>query len=202
MGEYTGQLYQPSNGTEGEIFTDRYCMKCKNCDPDPSGKKQCMILCASLCFSVSDPEYPKEWVYDENDEPKCTAHVPWDWEEKGDPDSPENPNYVQPEDPAQLKLFTEPYTCGWCNQNVTEDNHNCMGFDLQNNDRSAASTVAEIEAKAKLNFQEDAEKMAYTADHGSTLDRIWSKNSPDLHECKYCGAMTSQPDDTCYKKPQ
>lgn len=104
MGENTGKPYQPSNGSEGDWFTDKFCMKCIHCDPDPSGKKQCTILCASLCFSIGDPEYPKEWVYDANDNPTCTAHVPWDWDKHGNPDDPQNENYVQPEDPAQLKL--------------------------------------------------------------------------------------------------
>ncbi len=42
-------------------------MNCLHCDPDPNGAKQCMILCASMCYSPGDEKYPKEWVYDEND---------------------------------------------------------------------------------------------------------------------------------------
>jgi len=104
MGEYAGQPYMPSNGTEGMHFHDKFCMQCIHCNPDPSGKKQCDILCASLCFSIGDADYPKEWVYDENDNPSCTAWKKWNWDEQGDPDNPKNENYVQPEDPAQLKL--------------------------------------------------------------------------------------------------
>lgn len=99
------RLYQPSNGTEGEGFIDEFCMHCVHCNPDPEGKKQCNILMRSLAFSIGDPEYPTEWIYNDKDQPTCTAHKPWDWNKQGDPDDPKNPNYVQPEDPAQLKLF-------------------------------------------------------------------------------------------------
>lgn len=107
MGEYTGKSYQPSNGTEGSWFEDKFCMRCVSCDPDPSGPKQCAILCAALAFSIGEEHYPKEWVYDENDKPMCTAWKEWDWAKKGNPDDPQNEHYVQSEDPAQLKLFCE-----------------------------------------------------------------------------------------------
>lgn len=96
--------YRPSNGTEGMWFTDEYCMNCINCDPDPEGEKQCEILMRSMMYSVKDPEYPKEWIYDENDEPKCTSHVKWDWGTDGDPDDPDNPKAPIPDDPNQLCL--------------------------------------------------------------------------------------------------
>lgn len=98
------RLYRPSNGTEGECFTEKYCMNCINCDPDPCGKKQCGILCDALVYDVNEPEYPKEWVYDEKGQPKCTAWVKWDWGKDGDPDNPDNPNAPIPEDPNQLCL--------------------------------------------------------------------------------------------------
>jgi hypothetical protein len=93
--------YRPSNGTEGEGFIDQYCMNCLHCDPDPEGKKQCDILCRSLCYNVSEPEYPTEWQWIAG-EPKCTAHVKWDWGNDGDPDDPENPNVPPSQDPDQL----------------------------------------------------------------------------------------------------
>lgn len=96
--------YCPSNGSEGMEFTDNYCMNCINCDPNPDGKKQCMILCRSMAYDVNNPKYPEEWTYDENGEPTCTAFVKWDWKEKGDPDNPDNPNYQMPKNPNQLKL--------------------------------------------------------------------------------------------------
>jgi hypothetical protein len=27
----------------------------------------------SMAFEIDDPEYPEEWVYDEDGRPKCTA---------------------------------------------------------------------------------------------------------------------------------
>ena len=104
MAENSGRLYQPSNGTEGMMFTETYCMNCLHCNPDPHGKKQCEILLATMLFSTNDPEYPKEWVYDENDDPCCTKWKKWDWQKDGDPDDPENPKAPPFIDPNQLSL--------------------------------------------------------------------------------------------------
>ena len=91
--------YQPSNGSEETWFTNKYCMNCKHCDPDPEGEKQCDILCATLVFNTNDPEYPEEWRYNESGAPICTKFSYWDWGKDGDPPEPvfDNPN--------QLKLF-------------------------------------------------------------------------------------------------
>lgn len=105
--EYAGQPYHPSNGSEGDWFCDKHCWKCIHCDPDPNGKKQCDILCATFWFSPKDPEYPKEWIYDDNGKPTCTSWVKWDWNNDGDPDDPDNPNAPPqpiPYNPNQLLL--------------------------------------------------------------------------------------------------
>lgn len=96
--------YRPSNGTEGMAFEESYCMQCFHCDPNPEGKKQCKILLAVMCYDTKDPEYPKEWIYDENNKPTCTKFKKWDWGKDGDPDYPDNPNYTPPDDPNQLVL--------------------------------------------------------------------------------------------------
>lgn len=96
--------YRPSNGSEGMWFTEKYCMNCIHCDPDPDGPKQCEILCDTMCFNVNEPEYPGEWTYDENDKPKCTKWVKWDWGNDGNPDDPDNPKFIPPTDPNQLVL--------------------------------------------------------------------------------------------------
>lgn len=101
----TAILYQPSNGSEGANFVETYCMNCIHCDPDPDGPKQCKILCASLCYSVDEPGYPKEWIYGDNGEPTCTKWEKWDWEKMGNPDKPKKENYVMPYNPNQLNLF-------------------------------------------------------------------------------------------------
>jgi len=97
--------YQPSNGTEGMSFIEDHCMQCLHCDPDPSGAKQCKILCATMCFNVNDKEYPNEWVYID-DKPTCTKWQKWDWGEDGDPDDPNNPKAPPVDDPNQLMLFS------------------------------------------------------------------------------------------------
>lgn len=98
--------YRPSNGTEGDIFHEKYCWNCINCNPDPSGDKQCDILMRTLLFGINEPEYPKEWIYVDG-KPTCTAWVKWDWGEDGDPDDPDNPKAPIPYDPNQLMLFSE-----------------------------------------------------------------------------------------------
>lgn len=104
MGNRTGKPYRPSNVTEGMYFIEEYCMNCLHCGPDPNGKKQCDILCASMCFNINEPGYPKEWVYDENDNPCCTNWQKWDLGNDGNPDDPDNPKAPIPEDPNQLCL--------------------------------------------------------------------------------------------------
>lgn len=99
--------WQPSNGTEGEIFIEEHCMICRHCNPDPEGKKQCEILCKTMVYDISDEKYPKEWQLNEEEEPICTNWVKWDWEELGDPDDENNPNYIIPVAPNQISLFKE-----------------------------------------------------------------------------------------------
>lgn len=100
------EKYQPSNGSEGEWFTEKYCMNCIHCDPDPEGAKQCEILCKTFVFSPADEEYPNEWTYNDEGKPVCTSWVKWDWGEDGDPDDPDNPNRPpDPPDPSQRDLF-------------------------------------------------------------------------------------------------
>lgn len=97
--------YQPSNGTEGIMFTEQHCMQCLHCDPDPEGAKQCEILCLSMGYDVKDKEYPKEWCY-VDDKPTCTKWQKWDWGNDGDPDDPNNPKAPPVDDPNQLMLFS------------------------------------------------------------------------------------------------
>jgi hypothetical protein len=74
-----GQPYQPSNGTEGDIFISEWCSKCAKdkamregepldeCDDD----EVCQILGASFRGEA------KEWVYGPDGQPMCTAfHEP------------------------------------------------------------------------------------------------------------------------------
>lgn len=57
------------------------------------------------CYPT-EPEYPKEWIYDALGHPTCTKYVNWNWGTDGDPDDPDNPKAPPPPpDPRQLNIF-------------------------------------------------------------------------------------------------
>ena len=61
-----------------------------------------------MLYDTKDKEYPREWVFDEEGWPVCTAWVKWDWNNDGDPDDDENPFRppIGPSpDPNQMDLF-------------------------------------------------------------------------------------------------
>lgn len=65
--------YRPSNGTEGDIFRERYCDRCLK---DEHG--DCGILVRTLAFDIGDTKYPVEWRRPKDDESwpgraECTA---------------------------------------------------------------------------------------------------------------------------------
>lgn len=64
--------YRPSNGTEGMSFMDSFCFNgCKH----ETKEKPCQIMGRSLGYSIGDPEYPKEWIQeDDGSRPRCTAY--------------------------------------------------------------------------------------------------------------------------------
>lgn len=75
-----GQQYEPSNGTEGEAFIGTWCERCARdkdmngtCHAegrDPGDDDWCPILVASFRGEA------KEWVFDAEGMPTCTAFVP------------------------------------------------------------------------------------------------------------------------------
>ena len=70
-----GTPYQPSNGTEGEGFTEGLCAHCKRDRAfrrNPDAEEGCDILSRTMAFSIGDAEYPKEWIW-KGGEPTCTA---------------------------------------------------------------------------------------------------------------------------------
>jgi len=71
--------YRPSNGTEGECFIFYHCQQCKH--DNPKADLFCDILTRALTFKEEDAEYPKEWIYDEKNEPTCTKY---EYEERRD----------------------------------------------------------------------------------------------------------------------
>jgi hypothetical protein len=84
MKKHAGQKYQPSNGTEGECFFEGWCCRCARDKSMSEGKDYdscsddeiCEIIGATMRHSPEDEEYPKEWIYGEDGQPKCTAFIP------------------------------------------------------------------------------------------------------------------------------
>lgn len=66
----TTKPYRPSNGTEGEMFMERFCDRCAIDGEHPQG---CEILAASFAFDPRDERYPKEWVRGADGWGTCTA---------------------------------------------------------------------------------------------------------------------------------
>jgi len=64
-----GTPCRPSNGTEGMMFEERLCQKCKKDQGEPG----CQIIVMMMMFGIADEQYPKEVVYSENGYPSCTA---------------------------------------------------------------------------------------------------------------------------------
>lgn len=83
MSDKPGDLYQPSNGTEGACFFEAWCCHCArdkamregaNFD-DCDDNEKCELIGNSMAFKPGDPQYPKEWTYDIEGVPLCTAFV-------------------------------------------------------------------------------------------------------------------------------
>jgi len=102
MGNLTGKAYCPSNGSEGTWFTDKFCFNCKHekfMHTNSHKDALCELFSNSLIYDIKEPGFPKEWVYDKDDKPTCTAHeyFKWDLDESGnliDPPPPPDPNQV------------------------------------------------------------------------------------------------------------
>ena len=72
--DQAGKAYQPSNGQEGDIFMGRFCELCtKDNNSGDSDAYGCGILFATLFLDTKDKDYPKEWIYDPEGHPTCTA---------------------------------------------------------------------------------------------------------------------------------
>ncbi len=99
-----GDVYCPSNGSEGTGFVEEYCMACQKCNPDPTKLPQCDILAASMAYSYKDERFPKEWTYTEAGQPTCTARIAWDWENDGHPDDSSGKAYIMPKNENQEEL--------------------------------------------------------------------------------------------------
>jgi len=68
--------YRPSNGTEGEMFFCAWCDRCKHDAAfrrNPDSGRGCALIANSMAYNIGDPEYPKQWVEDDDgSNPRCT----------------------------------------------------------------------------------------------------------------------------------
>lgn len=69
--------YRPSNGTEGELFMEEFCYRCKRDErfqQTQAAEDGCSIVALSLVLDITDPDYPKEWIQDDDGRNcRCTA---------------------------------------------------------------------------------------------------------------------------------
>lgn len=71
------EQYRPSNGTEGMIFDEGWCSRCKKDEEYRRTEENgCPILAATMAYDIEDKEYPKEWIHDKDGNPCCTAFEP------------------------------------------------------------------------------------------------------------------------------
>lgn len=77
--EYIGRPYRPRSGTEGIAFNEAWCDHCTRdaafrdtgYEGDPA--LGCQIIADTFAYEITDPKYPKEWVYGRDGRPSCTA---------------------------------------------------------------------------------------------------------------------------------
>lgn len=65
-GGKVGKPYRPANGTEGEIFFECFCDRCTKQD-------SCQLPSNSMLFFKGEELYPKEFQYNADGQPTCTA---------------------------------------------------------------------------------------------------------------------------------
>ena len=74
--EMAGKPYRPSCGTEGIAFDDKWCSWCARdaaFREDMDRNDGCQIVADTFAYELGDPHYPKEWVFDRDGRPSCTA---------------------------------------------------------------------------------------------------------------------------------
>jgi len=72
--------YIPSNGSEGEGFQESFCNRCardaafRETDYEGDPALGCQILANTMAIPFNSPDYPKEWIQDDDGgNPRCTA---------------------------------------------------------------------------------------------------------------------------------
>lgn len=70
------ELYQPSSGLEGAAFMAAFCDRCQHDAAFQAGTgDSCPIAADTMVFHTTDEGYPREWVYDPEGYPTCTAFL-------------------------------------------------------------------------------------------------------------------------------
>lgn len=82
IAEYAGKQYEPSNGTEGAAFHDRFCCKCAR-DKEMNGtcwEEGREATDADLCpiLSASFHGEATQWIFNAEGWPTCTEFAPMD----------------------------------------------------------------------------------------------------------------------------
>jgi len=74
--EAAGESYHPSNGTEGMMFMELFCDRCRLEDFDPEiVEGGCGIQMRAMIHRIGEKDYPAEWVFDFAGHPTCTAFI-------------------------------------------------------------------------------------------------------------------------------
>lgn len=69
-----GRKWRPSNGTEGELFIERFCQHCiHDADHRDDTGSGCEILIRTWAYDIDDPKYPAQWRIGPDGQPTCTA---------------------------------------------------------------------------------------------------------------------------------
>lgn len=71
------KFYRPANSDEGYWFMSQWCDVCARdalYRDTQDGEDGCDILAKTLYLKPTDPNYPTEWII-ENDEPICKAFI-------------------------------------------------------------------------------------------------------------------------------
>ena len=90
-------------------FMDDFCMQCiherwTHRQKEDRDEDKCEIMTKVMIYDKRNPDYPKEWTYDEDGRPTCAKFVKFDWGTDDDPNEPDSPRPVEPDDPAQLLM--------------------------------------------------------------------------------------------------
>lgn len=103
--EQAGEIFMPSNGTEGDCFNSAFCDRCiheKWTHTQNHADKKCDILNRAIIYwYTNDPNYPNQWRYNAEGWPICTEWVKWDWN-RDDDGNWNDPPQPEPIDPKQL----------------------------------------------------------------------------------------------------